>query len=86
MNKQWYVYKITFSDSTFYIGYRGTSSIIEDDFLIKYFSSSKTVKQRIKSSETYSGEILHIFDNQEDAYDKEQEIIFELFENPLIIN
>ncbi len=85
MHKIWYVYRIIFSDGCFYIGYRGSKSP-EEDFLIKYFSSSNTVKERIKNGENYTGEILLRFVDQAEAYETEQLTILEHFTNPLILN
>lgn len=85
VNKVWYVYRIEFEDGTFYYGYRGTKKDPNDDFLIKYFSSSKRVTEKMKHVK-YSGEILLIFQEQEVAYNTEQTVIFENFSNPLILN
>lgn len=85
MHKIWYVYRIVFSDGCFYIGYRGSKNP-EEDFLVKYFSSSKIVKERIKNGEIFTGEILLKFIDQNEAYETEQLTILEHFTNPLILN
>ena len=74
--KTWYVYKITFSDNKFYIGYRGSVLSPDSDFLIKYFSSSKEVKNKIKNGDTFVGEIISIYTDKETAYNAEQDLIF----------
>lgn len=84
--KHWYTYKITFVDDTFYIGYRGTVKLPEEDFLVLYFSSSKIVKQKIWDGCEYNGVILQTYDNQSDAYTSEQNLIFEEISNPKILN
>jgi len=84
--KNWYVYKIIFDDGYFYIGYRGTKKKISDDFLIKYFTSSKVVKKKIKNNEKYIGLILFESFNKTEAYNTEQQIINDNFSNPKILN
>jgi hypothetical protein len=83
--KTWYVYKITFDDHHFYYGYRSTKLLPCEDFLIKYFSSSKIVKEKIKEC-AYHGSILKTFDNQIDAYNYEQNLIFDELSNPYMLN
>ncbi len=83
--KKYYVYKITFLDGTFYIGYRGTSGTPESDFLVKYFSSSKVVNNKIKDTQ-FSGEILYKDLLQEDAYTLEQQIIKQQFDEANCLN
>jgi hypothetical protein len=84
--KNWYVYKITFNDESFYIGYRGTKRPVDQDFLVRYFSSSKIVRERIKNGECHRGEILAIFDQQQTSYEFEQQRIYDNFGHPLILN
>jgi hypothetical protein len=84
--KHWYVYKIIFEDNKFYIGYRGTVKLPEQDFLITYFSSSKEVKNKIEQGILYSGQILSIYKDKEIAYNSEQELIFTEITNPNILN
>ena len=84
--QNWYVYKILFDDGTFYIGYRGTKNQIQNDFLVKYFSSSKIVKQKILDGHKFFGEIIDIFKNQEDAYLFEQNEIKNNFTDNNILN
>ena len=84
--KHWYVYKIVFSDNKFYIGYRGSKQLPEEDFLIKYFSSSKEVKRKIEHRTSYVGMILEVHPDKECAYNKEQELIYEEIDNPDILN
>lgn len=84
--KHWYTYLIEFADGKFYIGYRGSTKLPDQDFLIRYFSSSKEVKLRIKSGQHHSGKILCIFNNKVDAYNYEQDLIFKEISNPNILN
>lgn len=84
--KHWYTYKITFNDGKFYIGYRGSVKMPADDFLIKYFSSSKEVKNKIQNSELFSGVILKEYADKETAYIDEQDMIFIEINNPNILN
>ena len=85
LTKNWYVYKISFSDNSFYIGYRGTMKLVEEDFLVRYFSSSKLVKEKVKST-SYVGEILLETNDKELAYMTEQRLIYEHINDPLILN
>ena len=85
MIKKFYVYKIQFSDSTYYIGYRGSCQDASKDFLVRYFSSSKVVTEKIKNSK-FSGVILHENLEKEIAYNIEQELIFDHFNDPLCLN
>jgi len=84
--KNWYVYKITFEDDKFYIGYRGSKKSPEQDFLISYFSSSKEVKKKIQEGIKYVGKILNIYNTKETAYNSEQDLIFAEISNPNILN
>lgn len=84
--KHWYVYKIVFSDNKFYIGYRGSRQLPEEDFLIRYFSSSKEVKRKIEHGISYVGEILEIHTDKEYTYNREQDLIYEEINNPDILN
>jgi hypothetical protein len=84
--KRYYVYKITFTDESYYIGYRGSSQAPEQDFLKKYFSSSKVVRSRIENSESYKGEILYRDMDQKAAYESEQKLIYENFNDKKILN
>lgn len=83
--KTWYVYRIEFSDGSFYIGYRGTKQV-ETDFLVKYFSSSKVVKTRIAQGDKPDGKVLAEFADQESALACEQELIHAHFSDPKILN
>lgn len=85
MIKKYYVYRIEFLDSTYYIGYRGTCKDVSEDFLVKYFSSSKVVAEKIKNS-SFSGVILHENLEKEMAYNTEQELISTHFNDPLCLN
>lgn len=84
-SKIWYVYKIVFEDGTFYIGYRSAKHP-KSDFLVKYFSSSSKVKEKISNGIAFSGEIIKEFDNQKEALVFEQEEIFNSFSNTNILN
>lgn len=83
--KYWYVYQMVFSDGTFYIGYRGSTDI-KSDFLIKYTSSSKNVLSKIESGIRFTGTILSIFENQIEAYDFEQQLIYDNRFSSFILN
>ena len=85
MTKLYYIYKITFPDLSYYIGYRGSCQEASDDFLVKYFSSSKVVQKKITESE-YSGEILRSALDQKTAYGLEQELIHANIDDPLCLN
>jgi len=85
MDKQYYVYKISFSDLSYYIGYRGSCQDASADFLIKYFSSSKVVKQKITES-SFSGELLHTGLDQKTAYEMEQSLIHIHINDPMCLN
>ena len=85
MIKKYYVYRRHFSDLTYYIGYRGTCKDVSGDFLVKYFSSSKVVAEKIKNS-TFTGVILHENLEKDIAYNIEQELIFNHFNDPLCLN
>ena len=67
--KTFYVYQITFVDNTYYIGYRGTSQPALNDLLVKYFTSSKTVKAKLVHCH-HTATILHENLSKEDAYNK----------------
>lgn len=84
--KKWYVYKILFEDSSYYIGYRSCKSSPENDFLITYFSSSKEVKSKISNNIKYSGKILFISECQKESYLKEQQLIFESLSDKFCLN
>jgi hypothetical protein len=84
--KHWYVYKLTFSDGTFYYGYRGSICAPDKDLLVKYFSSSKTVKLKINNRIQVSKEILLETLVKEDAFIFEQQLIEIYLNSPLCIN
>ena len=85
MIKKYYVYKIQFPDLTYYIGYRGTCQVAATDFLVKYFSSSKVVVEKMKTN-SFVGTILHENLKKEVAYAIEQELILKHFNDPLCLN
>jgi len=77
------VHKIT---NEFYIGYREKNiklGITSDIDLPKYRTSSKKVKPRF---EEFTWKILAEFQTGNDAYDFEQELICEHWDNPLLLN
>ena len=84
--KYWYTYKITFADGKFYIGYRGSIKLPSEDFLIKYFSSSKQVKNKIQNGDLFAGAILKEYTDKATAYTDEQDMIFIEINNPNILN
>lgn len=83
--KTYYVYTISFTDSTYYIGYRGACQDPKSDLLVKYFTSSKAVKEKLKICE-HSSSIIYSGLSKEDAYNKEQELISKHISNPLCLN
>lgn len=87
MNYNSYVYKITFISGLYYIGSRKCNKRLpQDDFLVKYFSSSKEVKNRINNNEKYTGEILSLFNDYEEAYLFEQQLIYSHINDEKCIN
>jgi hypothetical protein len=74
--KSFYVYCLTFADNTYYIGYRGSCQPPSEDLLVKYFTSSKVVKEKLKGAVPVV-EILDSDLSKEDAYNKEQKLIYE---------
>lgn len=66
-----------------YIGYREKNTVPSDIDLPKYKSSSKVVKPNF---ENYYWQIVAEFELGEDAYDFEQQLIFENWNNPLLLN
>lgn len=80
-----YVYKATHKTlGLFYIGYRCSNTVdAKDDLAIVYFSSSNTVREDV---EMYHFEILCEFDSPLEAYDYEQRLIFENWDNKLCLN
>lgn len=81
-----YVYKLTHRETgEFYIGFRKSNKIKSElDLGFKYFSSSKHVKKL--GFENFNIEIIAEFFKWEDAYEFEQELIKENWNNPLILN
>ena len=84
--KQYYVYKVTFLDGAYYIGFRGSCQEPEKDLMVKYFTSSKMVKSRIAAGEIPSYEILARGLEKEPAYEQEQKLIFDEFNNTNCLN
>ncbi len=77
MGKVYTVYKTTnLINGTIYIGVHKTNDINDN-----YIGSGKLLKMAIKKygRDSFKKEILHIFDNANDAYLKENEIVNELF-------
>jgi hypothetical protein len=83
--KTFYVYQITFVDNTYYIGYRGTSQPALNDLLVKYFTSSKTVKAKLQHCH-HTATILHENLSKEDAYTLEQKLIHTHIHDTLCLN
>jgi hypothetical protein len=80
-----YVYKTTHRETgKFYIGFRcANKHPAEQDLGVKYFTSSKTVRESFCE---YDVEIIAVFFSKASAYEFEQSLIGENFENPLLIN
>jgi hypothetical protein len=77
MEKIYTVYKTTnIINGTIYIGVHKTNDINDT-----YIGSGKLLKMAIKKygRDSFKKEILHIFDNSQDAYLKESELVSELF-------
>lgn len=73
------IYKVTnLKNEKIYVGYHSTSNL-EDDYL----GSGKLIKKAIEKygPENFKREILHVFDNMEEALSKEREIVTEEFIN-----
>lgn len=83
--KLFYVYQITFEDNSYYIGYRGSCQAPLQDILIKYFTSSKVVKEKLKVCD-HSVTILLENLSQSEGYYKEQELISHSINDPLCLN
>ena len=75
--KQFYVYNITFQNGEFYIGYRGSKYEPENDLLVRYYTSSKVVKPRLKIGEKCSYRIIGRNLDKATAYTLEQKTISE---------
>lgn len=84
--KSFYVYRIEFNDGTFYIGYRGSKKEPEQDLLIHYRTSSKKVKLLIESGVLCAYTILAKGLCKEDAYNMEQEFIYNEFNDKMCLN
>lgn len=80
-----YVYLLTHKTSgEFYIGFRcSNKSPSQEDLGVKYFTSSKNVKSRFKE---FDIQILAEFFDRDSAYQYEQQLIKDNFNNPLILN
>lgn len=87
-----YVYKITnIETDEFYIGYRSANVRFKrtpiEDLLIHYFTSSKTMKFKIKANpDKFKGEILFSFDDTDIVYWYEQVSIKQQISNSLCMN
>ena len=86
----YYTYKITEKETgKFYIGARGSKKDPLLDLGIKYFSSSGSLKSIIleKGIESFIFEIIKdSYKSWKEAYDEEQSMIFDNWENPLKMN
>lgn len=84
-----YVYRLTHRDSGhFYIGYRCKNVSLalssSNDLGITYFTSSKLINKN--NIDQYEIEIIAEFYHSDDAYDLEQDMIRDSWENDLLIN
>lgn len=81
-----YVYKLTdIKTGEFYIGVRYANTVTPElDLGIKYFSSSKVIKQR--GFLNFEKEIVQTFNNKNSAIDLESKLIEEAWGNPLLLN
>lgn len=80
-----YVYKVVDRvTGEYYIGFRSAHKVApEFDLWVKYFTSSRIVKSKI---DCFDPSIIEIFDSAQEAYDYEQLLIYENWEDPLMIN
>lgn len=80
-----YVYRVTNrSTLEFYIGVRWANKApAEEDLGFKYFTSSKVVKPQF---DCYDREILAVFYHMEDAFQFEQQLIEQAWNNELCLN
>ena len=79
-----YVYVCTHKiTGHYYIGYRSANSVLSDIDLPKYKTSSLIVKPDF---ENYNWQILAEFFDGDDAYDFEQQLISEHWNDPLLLN
>lgn len=79
-----YVYKLVNKNTgQFYIGYRESNKTPSNEDIVNYKSSSKRIKENFNE---YDWHIIAEFFNGTDAYNFEQETIFENFKNPLCLN
>lgn len=85
-----YVYRHTNIDNTFYIGYREANvraGIRPEDDLPKYICSSPKIRNNIKENrDGWVSEIICCFYEPTDAYDFEQKLILENWNNILLLN
>lgn len=85
-----YVYKITIKETNqFYFGYRKANKLApKDDFLKKYFSSSKIIRSEITENglDSIQGEILFESSDYKESYWYEQSLIEKHFGDPLLLN
>ena len=90
---QGYVYKVKFKDTgEFYIGSRyanirsGTPP--EQDFMVKYFTSSKIVEPKIKNSDPtqIEGDIVFKSSDPNELYSIEHGLINDHWDDPLLLN
>lgn len=85
-----YTYIITYNRTgEFYIGSRSANrASAADDLWHTYFTSSKIVKERIKSEGTdcFTAQVIDEFETPEEAFVAEQILISERISNPLCLN
>ena len=80
-----YVYRLIHKQTgQFYIGYRCANKLSPEEDIIIYQSSSKTVKTM--GFNNFNIEIVAMFFSKLDAYDYEQQLIYENIDNELILN
>lgn len=80
-----YVYKATnIKTNEFYIGMRSANKVVaEEDIGIKYFSSSKKIKQ---NKNDYKFDVIAIFINWASAFEFENQLIKENWNDKLLLN
>jgi hypothetical protein len=89
--KKAYVYKITHRSGKFYFGSRTpTNQKIpsEQDLWVRYFTSSKYIADIINSDgvESFTPEVIKIYEDRDLAFWDEQDLIKENIKNPLCLN
>jgi hypothetical protein len=84
-----YIYRIeNILTKEFYIGSRLMDVIPEEDLWVKYFTSSKYVRERIKEygKESFTSKVIAIYSDKDECFIEEQKLIKENIKHPLCLN